>query len=82
MTQVVARLDDDLVAAVDELVTQGLFESRSDAIRVALRKVVDERKRRLIGEAIIAGYRRIPETAEELSWAEAATISMIEEEPW
>lgn len=82
MTQVVARLDDDLVAAVDELVTQGLFESRSDAIRVALRKVVDERKRRLIGEAIIAGYRRIPETAEELNWAEAATISMIEEEPW
>jgi Arc/MetJ-type ribon-helix-helix transcriptional regulator len=82
MTQVVARLDDDLVAAVDELVSQGLFESRSDAIRVALRKVVDERKRRLIGEAIIDGYRRIPETAEELTWAKAATIAMIEEEPW
>ena len=49
MTQVVARLDDDLVAAVDELVSEGLFESRSDAIRRALEFVVDCQRRKRIG---------------------------------
>lgn len=82
MTQVVARLDDDLVAAIDDMVRDGLFESRSDAIRIAVRRVVDERRRHKIGQAIIEGYRRIPVTAEETAWAEAATIAMIEEEPW
>jgi Arc/MetJ-type ribon-helix-helix transcriptional regulator len=82
VTQVVARLDDALVAAIDDMVNEGLFDSRSDAIRVALRRVVDERRRHQIGQAIIEGYRRVPETAEEIAWAEAATIAMIEEEPW
>ncbi len=82
MTQVVARLDDDLIAAVDDMVKEGVFESRSDAIRIALRRIVDERRRHKIGQAIIEGYRRIPVTAEETAWAEAATIRMIEEEPW
>jgi Arc/MetJ-type ribon-helix-helix transcriptional regulator len=82
MTQVVARLDDDLVTAIDDMVKEGLFESRSDAIRIALRRIVDERRRHKIGQAIIEGYRRIPVTAEETAWAEAATIRMIEDEPW
>ena len=82
MAQVVARLDNALVAAVDELVTEGIFESRSDAVRQALEFVVDTQRRKRIGEAILEGYRRIPETEEELAWAEAATIAMIEEEPW
>ena len=82
MAQVVARLNDDLVAAIDDLVTEGVFESRSDAIRRALEFVVDAERRTRTGEAIIAGYRRIPETAEELRWAEAATAAMIADEPW
>jgi Arc/MetJ-type ribon-helix-helix transcriptional regulator len=82
MAQVVARLNDDLVAAVDDLVSEGVFESRSDAIRRALEFIVDTERRRRIGDAIIAGYQRIPETAEELRWAEAATAAMIADEPW
>jgi Arc/MetJ-type ribon-helix-helix transcriptional regulator len=82
MAQVVARLNDDLVAAVDELVSEGVFESRSDAVRRALEFVVDQQRRKRIGDAIVEGYRRIPETDEEIAWAEAATIAMIEDEPW
>jgi len=82
MAQVVARLSDDLVAAIDDLVNEGVFESRSDAIRRALEFVVDAERRRGIGDAILAGYQRLPETAEELRWAEAATAAMIADEPW
>ena len=82
MAQIVARLDDDLVTAIDDLVNEGVFESRSDAVRRALEFVVDRQRRKRIGEAIVEGYRRIPETDEEIAWADAATIAMIEEEPW
>lgn len=82
MAQVVARLDDALLAAIDDMVKEGEFASRSDAIRVALQQVTDERRRRKIGEAIIEGYRRIPETEEELARVDELTRRMIEEEPW
>ncbi len=82
MAQIVARLNDDLVAAVDELVSEGVFESRSDAVRRALEFVVDRQRRMRIGDAIVEGYRRIPQTEDEIAWADAATIAMIEEEPW
>jgi Arc/MetJ-type ribon-helix-helix transcriptional regulator len=59
MAQVVARLNDDLVAAVDDLVSEGVFESRSDAIRRALEFVVDA-EAALVSLCIIAGYQRIP----------------------
>src|SRR3990172_1737850 len=82
MTQVVARLDDELIAAVDRLVKEGIFESRSDAVRRGLHLIVDRQRRQRIGDAIVEGYRRIPETEEEIRWADAATIAMIEDEPW
>jgi hypothetical protein len=43
--------------------------------------LVDE-ERDAITRQIIAGYERIPETEEEMAWAEASTREMIEEEPW
>lgn len=82
MAQLVTRVDDDLVAALDELVESGEAESRSEAVRHALEAMVEQRRRRLIGEAIAEAYRRIPETSEELRWADESTRSMIAEEPW
>lgn len=82
VAQVVARLSDDLVAAIDDLVSEGLFESRSDAIRRALEFVVDAERRKRIGKAIVEGYLRIPQTEDEIAWADAAAIAMIKEEPW
>ncbi|HEX3517419.1 MAG TPA: ribbon-helix-helix domain-containing protein [Solirubrobacteraceae bacterium] len=82
MVQVVTRLDDELVAGLDGLVADGVVASRSEGVRVALEKLVDEQRRSRIGAEIVAGYERCPETDEELAQAERATRAMIEEEPW
>ena len=82
MAQLITRVDDKLVAQVDAIVANGEAESRSDAVRRALEAMIDQRRRRLIGEAIAEGYRRMPETEEELRWADDNARSMIAEEPW
>ena len=82
MAQLVTRVDDELVAQLDEIVESGEAESRSDAVRRALEAMIERRRRRLVGEAIAEAYRRIPETPEELRWADQSTRSMIAEEPW
>jgi Arc/MetJ-type ribon-helix-helix transcriptional regulator len=82
MAQVVTRLDDKLIADLDGLVAEGFVASRSEAVRMGLERLVEERRRRRIGDEIVAGYMRHPETDEELAQAEQATRAMIEEEPW
>ena len=82
MPQLVTRIDDETAAAIDALVDDGEFASRSDVVRAGILRLVDERRRRAIGNEIIAGYERVPETAEELARAEANTRAMISDEPW
>lgn len=82
MAQLVTRVDDELVAQLDEMVDSGEAKSRSEAVRRAVEEMLDQRRRRLIGEAIMEGYRRIPETEEELRWAEQNLREMVAEEPW
>lgn len=82
MAQLITRVDDALVEQLDSIVASGEAESRSDAVRRALETMIDQRRRRLIGEAIAEGYRRVPDTDEELRWAIESTRSMIAEEPW
>ncbi len=80
--QLVTRVPDDVIAAVDRLVQEGVFESRSEAVRVGLAAVVEQRRREATGRAIVDGYRRIPQQDDELVWADAASAAMIAEEPW
>lgn len=75
-------MDDSLVAAIDDLVAAGVVASRSEAMRVGLEALVDEHRRRLVGEKIVDAYRRRPQTDEELAGVEASTRALIEEEPW
>ena len=82
MVQLVTRVSNELAASVDELVASGRATSRSDAVRCALERWIDSERRRRIGEAIVEGYRRIPQTEEELAWADHAAAAMIAEEPW
>lgn len=82
MTQLVARLDDRLVAEVDGLVTDGIVANRSDAVRVGLQRLVDEHRRRRIGAQIVDAYRRQPQTERELAGLEAGTRALVAEEPW
>lgn len=68
--------------AVDRMVIDGEVASRSDAVRVALEQLVDQRRRSATARQIVSGYQRIPETQEELAWAERNTRRLIDEEPW
>jgi mRNA interferase MazF len=76
MAQLVTRVDDDLAAAVDELVAAGVVESRSEAVRVALWRLVDQHRRDEVGARIVEGYRRRPQGDAEIGWADASTVGM------
>ena len=80
--QIAVRLPEELASSLDELVTVGRFSSRAEAVRTAIEELIDGERRRRIGQEIVAGYRRIPQTDEELAVAAASAVRSIEEEPW
>lgn len=82
MQQLVTRVDDRLVSEIDRLVGEGVFGSRSDAVREGLRVVVDRYRRAQVAGEIVAAYQATPQTDEEYSWSDDATRQMIAEEPW
>jgi Arc/MetJ-type ribon-helix-helix transcriptional regulator len=82
MAQLVTRVDDRLVRAVDELVDAGVVASRSEAVRRGLLALVDRHQRDRVGARIVEGYRAIPQTAADVGWADDASIRMIADEPW
>jgi len=82
MTQFVTRIDDELAGAIDALVSAGVVESRSDAVRIGLAQLVDRHRRRQIGESIAAGYRDLPQSDAELAGLDEATRALVAEEPW
>ncbi|MEX1005147.1 MAG: ribbon-helix-helix domain-containing protein [Acidimicrobiia bacterium] len=82
MTQLVARIDNDLAESIDQLVAEGVVESRSDAVRKGLQALIEQTRRRRTAEAIITGYTDHPQTADEVAWADQATVRMIADEPW
>jgi Arc/MetJ-type ribon-helix-helix transcriptional regulator len=82
MAQLVARVDDSLVAEVDRLVADGVAASRSEAMRIGLEELVEAHRRQRIGTQIVDAYRRLPQTEDELAGLDAATRALVEEEPW
>ena len=80
--QLVTRVPDDVAAKIDALVRDGIYESRSDAVRAGLAAVIDHRRRLQVGLAIADGYRRVPQHGDDLTWSDAASAAMIAEEPW
>lgn len=82
MTQLVARVDDKFLEAIDELIDDGVVASRSEAVRRGLQILIDQSRRSRTAEAIVRGYETHPQTADEWGWSDKATIRMIGEEPW
>jgi Arc/MetJ-type ribon-helix-helix transcriptional regulator len=82
MAQLVARLDDRLMAEVDTLVAEGVVASRSEAVRLGLERLVDQHQRRRVGAAIVEAYQRQPQTDDELAGLDEATRALVNEEPW
>ena len=82
MAQLVTRIDDDLDVLLEELIAEGAVASKSDAVRRGLSLLLDRHRRQKIGAEIVDAYRRHPQTIDESSWSDEATVRMIAEEPW
>jgi len=82
MTSVAFRLADRVVAAVDELVLQGRYASRTDVVRAALEALLTAHEQIDLDRRMVEGYTRRPQTDEELALATAATRALSAEEPW
>ncbi|MGH9185557.1 MAG: ribbon-helix-helix domain-containing protein [Acidimicrobiales bacterium] len=82
MTQLAIRLPDEVMADLDALVAAGSFSTRTEAVRAAIVAMIDAERRRSVGHAIADGYRRTPQTDDEVTAAEHAAITSIHEEPW
>lgn len=80
--QIAVRIPDALAASLEDLVSTGRFETRAEAVRVALEALIEAERRRRVGELIADGYRRLPQDDEEVDAARRAAIRSIEEEPW
>lgn len=59
--QVPVRLTEEDVAALDAAVAAGRFESRSDALRAGLARVLREERDREIADAYRRGYGEHPQ---------------------
>jgi metal-responsive CopG/Arc/MetJ family transcriptional regulator len=66
-TQLAIRLPDDLLKDLDWVVIRLNYDSRTEAMRDALVRLIDQERRREIGEQIAEGYRRMPQTEEEMA---------------
>jgi metal-responsive CopG/Arc/MetJ family transcriptional regulator len=79
--QTLVQLSEELLELLDrEAARRGV--SRSALIREAIEEHLDAERRAEIGRQIAEGYRRIPQTDEELEWADWQTAEMIRQEPW
>jgi Arc/MetJ-type ribon-helix-helix transcriptional regulator len=80
--QVPTRFRDEEVQVIDALIHEGLAESRSELIRLAVSRLAGEHRRRMIGEAMAEAYRQQPQSEEEDRWALADAFALTAEEPW
>jgi Arc/MetJ-type ribon-helix-helix transcriptional regulator len=82
IAQLVTRVDDRLLAAVDALVDEGVAATRSDAVRIGLEGLVERHRRQQTGQAIVDAYLQHPQREDELTGLNEATRALVEEEPW
>jgi Arc/MetJ-type ribon-helix-helix transcriptional regulator len=80
--QIAVRLPEELLAELDELVAQGVYESRAAAVRAGIEAVAESERRRKTDRAVVAGYRRVPASEAEHESAVASLRDAIREEPW
>ena len=81
-TPVPTRFSDDELALIDELVDEGVGESRSAVIRQGVHHLADAVRRASVGAAIATSYRDVPQSSEDDDLAMASAIAITEAEPW
>ncbi|MDZ4828236.1 MAG: hypothetical protein SGJ13_17495 [Actinomycetota bacterium] len=81
-TPVPTRFTDEELALIDELVDEGVGDSRSAVIRRGVHHLADSVQRARVGASIAQSYRERPQTPEDDELAMASAIAMTEAEPW
>lgn len=81
-TPVPTRFTDDELALIDELVEEGVGESRSAVIRQGVRHLADAVRRTRVGTAIAESYRERPQSSDDDDLAMANAVALTEAEPW
>ncbi len=80
--QIAVRLPAEVLAALDDLVSRGAYDSRAAAVRAGIEAIMESHRRTETDRAILAGYRRMPPTRLEDAAAMASLRDAIAEEPW
>jgi len=80
--QIAVRVPEELLARVDALVDDGVYESRAAAVRAGLEVVAELARREALDAAVVDGYQRVPPTPAERAAALASLREAIAEEPW
>lgn len=81
-TQLAIRLPDELVVDLDWVVIRLKYDSRAEAMRDALVRLIDQERRRQIGEQIADGYRRMPQTEEEMADIPFQSWDLDDDDDW
>lgn len=81
-TPVPTRFTDDELALIDELVGEGIGDSRSAVIRRGLHHLAESVRRARVGASIARSYRERPQTSEDDELAMASANALTEAEPW
>ncbi len=80
-TQTLVQLNEALLRRLDERAARE-GRSRSALIREAIEKHMYDERSAEIDRQIVEGYKRMPETEEEMDWAEGNARELVEDEPW
>lgn len=81
-TPVPTRFSDEELALIDELVEEGVGDSRSAVIRQGVHHLADTVRRANVGSVIAKAYRDLPQTSEDDDLAMASANAITEAEPW
>lgn len=80
-TQTLVQLTQTLLRRLDERAARE-GRSRSALIRDAIEDYLHDEEEAEISRQIVEAYEHMPQTEEELRWAERQAREMIREEPW
>lgn len=81
-TQIAVKLPDEMLSAIDLLVADAHFDSRSDAVRAGLYRVIADKRRAQIDDAFASAFDRCPESDVEMRRAHDLARQAIDDEPW
>ncbi len=82
MTSLAVRVPEETLAALDALVTDGRYATRTAAVRAALDALLQAHGNAEIDRQIMAEYSAHPQTDEDVAIARAAGLALIDQEPW